>query len=232
MKKSLLIALAAACCASAASAKSLTFVYEGQDVPQNGTIEYTQYEEYPNGPTEIEIFMKPELFIKNDVAETFSVKTTSNYPVQLCIGGQCTAAVTNLKDDLNFTAGSTTDLLLDCSLYFNKDEAYVVPAIEVLIEAWYNSDPSTVTTMTLKMGNTAGIGDITSAPNRVSFANNSLNFNVNGACDVVVYNLAGRAVKSQKVNGNASVNLESLPVGVYIYRTSGAAATTGKFIIR
>lgn len=231
MKKLLLIALSVLSGFTAISAKELTFYVGDRTVANGETVEYAQYDTYPMG-SKTEVFIDPMVYISKDVATSVSLKTTSNYPIQVCIGGQCEAAESIVKNNLSFDANKKENLLLDCSIMFAADEEIVLPAIDVLIEAWFTDDPANVTSFTLKMGDVAGITNVAAAKNRISVLNRVLNYNVEGTSNIVIFNLAGSPVYSQKVTGAGSLSLESLPVGIYLFRADGDAHATGKFIVR
>lgn len=231
MKKFLLVVFSALLSYSAMSAKELTFYYGNQTVAANATVEFSTYESFDWG-TQTEIFFEPKIYISKDTAEPVTIKTSANYPVQVCIGGQCEAAEEILKEGLQFAANTKTDLLLDCSIFFDKNQEIDIPAIVVEIEAWYTSEPNNITKMTLEMGKTAAVYDIVSDHNTVAVVNKTLNYNVDGASNITVFNLSGQSVTSHKVQGAGSISLDSLPTGIYMYRVDGAVRSTGKFINR
>lgn len=228
MKKLLLIALSLFAASTAMSAKELSFTFDGQPVANGATVEFGEYEELDFG-TQTAVFIEPLVYITKDALETVNIRTTANYPVQVCIGGECTAAENILKEKLSFPPNTPTDLQLDAKLFFDKGEEVVLPAIEVLIEAWYTSTPGEITSMTVKMGDIASVQSIIANANVVVPAGKNLNYNFNASTDITVFNLSGRAVAKQRVQGTGSLNLSSLPVGIYLYRAGGL---TGKFILR
>lgn len=189
MKKFLLFAIAFLGISSVASADQLTFYYNGAAVAPGSTIEHAGYEIYDYTSTQDEAFMDPMIFLGSDVNGTVAMKTTSNFPVQLCIGGDCQASQEIEKDDLVFEAGKQQNLLLDCSYFFDKGTEPVLPAIEVTIEAWYVNKPNVKTTIYLKMGSAAGVESVIADENAAP----------------VYYNLQG-------------VRVENPQSGLYIYR--------------
>lgn len=233
MKKTLLFALLLSGSITSLAAKELSFTFEGTPVANGGSIVYTEYEVYPYTEGETEIFIKPEIYLSKDGTGTVSVRTTSDYPVQLCIGGQCEASETILKENLNFGLNVPQDLELDCSFYFKDTEAVMtVPKINVLVEAWYSNDPSTVWSVNVVMGGFSGIDDVAGAENSVSVNGKTLAYVTESPAEIAVYNLSGRAVASYTVNGTGSLSLANLPAGIYMYRAAGKINKTGKFVIR
>lgn len=236
MKKLLLASIVALGALTPMAAQDLYFQYEGNAVPAGGVVEFTKYEEYPYGKDKIEIFIQPEIFIVGNKLSPVSLKSTSNYPVQVCIGGQCEAAQEIIKDDLTIVPGKPENLLLDCSIYLPKDEELELPYIEVYLEAWYNDDPSNVVTMTLKMGDVnAAVHGIDAGLNAISFDGKSLHYDLNQASNISVYTLSGKQIINKQASGNGTVSLEGLSKGVYLYRVAGKngkAIKAAKIIIK
>lgn len=232
MKKLLLVALTILAGAYTTSAKELTFYLGDEVVPANGTASFAGYELYDDIPGEIEAFIFPNVFISKDTNEPISLKTVSNYPIQVCVGGQCEAAETVLKENLSFAANKKENLLIDCSIFFSEGEEIELPEIKVDIEAWYSNDASNVTKMTLYMGKIAGVNNVSKDENRIYFVNNILNYKVDSASTITIFNLSGKAVGKHSVKGNGSISLGSLPTGIYLYRVDGASVPAGKFIIK
>lgn len=231
MKKFLLVSLSLLSVFSALSAKELTFYLGDEKIPANGTVNFEGYEEFPSG-SKTEYYIDPQVFIMKDASDNVSLKMTSNYDVQLCIGGQCEAATVVEKPNLSFDANTKTDLLLECSVFLDKDAEVVLPEINVLIEAWYVDDPTNVYSMRINMGDVAGLSNIEKNVVEVKVVNKSLTYNLDGASTISIFNLAGTTVASHKVSGRGSVSLASLPAGAYLYRAEGVKGCAGKFIIR
>ena len=228
MKKFLLIALTMTALTPLLSAKELTFTMGGKDLPSGDTVIFDDYETlYWASMTEV--YFEPKIYITKDSNGPVSIKTTSNYAVQLCIGGDCVASTEILKEDLTFNPGIPEDLRLECSVYFDKGAEIVLPAIEVEVEAWYADDPSNVTTLTVKMGDTASVDNLGSDSNSIRLVGNCLAYSVDKDVDLTVYDLAGQTVTSRRVEGSGTLSLENLSEGVYVYK---AGRLTGKFIIR
>lgn len=67
----------------------------------------------------------------------------------------------------------------------------------------------------------------------VSFANNTLTFNIGAAAAVSLYSVTGSEVLKKDINATGSVSLSTLPKGVYIYKVSGTNKTyTGKIVVK
>ena len=228
MKKFLLLALTLTAFMPLLSAKGLTFSMGGSDLPSGGIVSFNDYETY-NWSSQTEVYFEPKIYITKDSNEPVSIKTTSNYAVQLCIGGDCVASTEILKENLTFNSGTPEDLRLECSLYFDKGAEIVLPAIEVEIEAWYADDPSDVATLTLKMGDTASVDNLGSDSNSIRPIGHGLAYSFDKAVDLTVYDMAGHTMTSRTVEGSGTLSLDNLSKGVYIYK---AGRNTGKFMIR
>lgn len=67
----------------------------------------------------------------------------------------------------------------------------------------------------------------------VSFANNTLTFNIVSAATVSLYSVTGTEVLKKDISTAGSISLSTLPKGVYIYKANGASKTyTGKVVVK
>lgn len=231
MKKLLLLSLVAAVGCFGTKAQELSFLYEGEPVPDKGTVIYEEIEEeaYPEMSYWVAT-IDPKLHIVSEADATVTVHTKSNVPIQLCAGGACEFGDELTKSQVNLTSDVPLNLQLDWVADSFEGPVTDIPYIEVFIEAWYNDDPSNYISMTLKMGTGAEVKSINTNRNKVSVAGKMLNYSLDKASSITIYSLTGRTVKSINASGNGSVNLDTLPAGVYIYRLSNSK-TTGKFVI-
>ena len=230
MKKTLLLGIALLGLGMAASAKQLTFYYDGMTVGNGSTIEFSGYEEFDWG-TQTEAFMEPKIYIESDITASVTVISKSNYPVQLCIGGQCEAAE-EVSKTVTLEAGNKTDLLLDCSVFFDKGEAMDLPYIETTLEAYYTDSPADKTTIYLKMGSAAGVDGVVAEMSSIGACCNGINYSMTTNTVITVSDLNGRTVVSRNVNGNGRIDLNTLPAGVYVYNAEGAIKASGKILIK
>lgn len=78
----------------------------------------------------------------------------------------------------------------------------------------------------------AGINGVDSKKT-VSFANNTLTFNIASAATVSLYSVTGSEVLKKDISTAGSISLSTLPKGVYIYKVNGASKTyTGKVVVK
>jgi hypothetical protein len=78
----------------------------------------------------------------------------------------------------------------------------------------------------------AGINGVGSKKT-VSFANNTLTFNIASAATVSLYSVTGSEVLKKDISTAGSISLSTLPKGVYIYKVNGASKTyTGKVVVK
>ena len=236
MKKILLFLMFAAGMMTSVSAATLSFQYQGETVPQNGSVVFEGYERYPYSSTKEELFMEPKIYIVSDVADKVNIKVEANSTVQLCIGGQCEAGTELLKQGISLGANTPEDLLLDGSIVVDKGAEADLPVIEVSIQAWYTNDPDNVVSMTLKMGGVnAGVESLAADQNYITLKEGSIVYDLNAAAQLGVYSLSGKSVVNQTVSGAGSISLQGLSRGVYVYRLAGKNGKTikaDKFVIR
>lgn len=207
----------------------LSFIFDGVEVPSGSTVEFYEYETYPYGKNKTEIFIKPDLFLNSAKKGNVNINTSSNYDVQVCIGGLCEASQSVVKTNIPFEANVPQDMLIDCSIYVDNDQEIVVPEIKVQINASY-SDGSSPVNLTLLMGSNAGVEGVTVDANKVVTSGKTLYYTVDKLSNLSVYSLSGRTVVNREVSGKGSISLENLPAGIYIYRIAGGKS--GKFVIK
>lgn len=232
MKKLLLLATLFGGTLLAGNAKELTFIFDGKVVSAGSVIEYSDYDVYPAGPSQNEVWIEPPLFIKSDVDSQVSFSSNSNYPIAFCIGSQCQNGEKVSIPNVGLKANEEQDLLLDVSIMVDKDKELELPAIEVTVSAWFNDEPSKVYNVTVKMGNVAAVEAVGADLNKISVSGKTLNYTLESASTLSVYSLSGKTVVSRNVSGNGSISLSNLPAGVYLYRVAGKNGKSGKFIIR
>ena len=242
MKKLLLAAILATGAAVPMAAAEFSVLFEGEPIENGSTIEYDGFDvevmdmsEYGYG-----IFyswkVDPELYLVSDEVApmTIHAQSLTGVEFQLCAGGLClkntviTKAVENLKADVPL------NLQLDWATNTQDISEIDIPAMEILVDVYYTSNPSSALTFTLKMGGfkAAGVDSVVSNENEVVLKGRDLYYDVAGTSQLSVYSLSGKTVLNKTVSGNGSVSLEGLSKGVYLYRLSGKTNKTSKFILK
>lgn len=242
MKKHLLIATIALGAALAGNAKELKILYQDKAVENGATIKYEGYtvkaqtgdikDGYVNGFAIITV--DPDLHIVSDVDATVTVRAYSKNgeDIQLCAGGDCIRGKDLTKPQVSLKANDPLNLQMDAEWRFTN-QAITFPFYDVLVEAWYNDDPSNKISVTVEMGDlSAGVESLPAAGNSVKVSGRQLEYDLTSAAELSVYSLSGKALVSKTVAGSGSISLANLPAGVYIYRVAGKNAKSGKFIIR
>lgn len=232
MKKLLLATMLLGGVALAGNAKELTFIFDEEVVSNGSTVTWDKYEDYPYGGNKNEIWIEPPLFIKSDSDSKVNFRSTANYEVSFCIGTQCQNGKVVSISGVSLDPAFEEPLLLDVSIVYDKNEEPVIPAIEVLVEAWFEDEPTKVYSVNVKMGDVSAVHSVKADNNNITVNGKTLNYILEGAADVAVYSLSGKSVINKNVSGAGSISLANLPAGVYIYRVGGKNAKSGKFIIR
>lgn len=231
MRKFLLSALLIGSTLLAANAQGLTFVYEGEELPNNATIEVKGWE-WLGGIEETMPVIKPEVYLKSEVNSTVTIEANSNEEVQICIGDLCQSNTQFNIADLAFEAGVERSVELDYFL-FTMGSDISFPSITVNIKAYDQNDPAISASVTIKMGgDLAGVEGITADGNNISVDGGKLNYVVDSASELTLYSLSGKTLVNRTVVGDGSIDLTSYPSGVYLYRLTGKNKKAGKFIIK
>lgn len=238
MKKFLLASLLFAGGLIPVAAQGLVVQYQGNDVPNGGEVVFDGYTATPDAtyPEWITWKVDPELHLVASEQKAVQISANSNVSINLCAGGNCIQGTDLKKAVENFTAGTPVNLQLDWEeTTMDGVQEYDIPEVVVDVKIWYEEDPDNVYSFTLKMGGvqaTAGVEDIISGQNAVSFNGNTLYYDLNSASQLNVYSLSGKVVISKTVSGNGSLSLANLPKGIYLYKLSGKASKAAKIVIR
>lgn len=232
MKKLLLFAAFFGGAILAGNAKELSFVYQGNALENGASITYTGFTADTYGDTSgyIEYKVDPEIFIVSDESASVNIQVNSNVSVNFCAGGDCITGTSPLKQNVALTADKAQNLQLDY-----VDEVYdgtdvEIPVIEMTITAWYTNDSANKISMTVKMGGfNTPVESIAANSDSVNVAGKSLHYDLSSASALEVFSLSGKNVMNKALSGAGTVDLGTLPSGVYVYRLAGKA---GKFVIR
>lgn len=223
MKKFLLLGMLAGL-AMTAGAQNVKFYYQGNEVPQNQTLVYSDviYDDIWG-----EYMIKPDVTLKATSNATVVVKVvcTTGQSVNLCFGGQCGApSTTVISKQFNMVAGRAENLEYD---YASSDPIDYIVSTDV-----YVMDPiseATVNKITLKFDPNAGSVKGVSADKGVAYSNGNLYFNTTEATSFALYNCAGQKVAGYMVNGTNEFSTANLQPGVYVYTVGGK---TGKIFVK
>lgn len=240
--KKLYSLLAAMVCAASLTAQNISIKIDGQDVP-NGSTHTKYYAEDRIWNADLENYLAgiyPEVIFKSAVNGNVTVTLTSldkNEDVGFCWGGECemTFAKTNYK-------AVKTDVSYNKTLHGEQDLEIEVIHDTPWTENYTRELDLTVTqkgeTFTCKIilgvdpEKAAGISG-TGSKKPVSFASNTLTFNLGSAATVSLYSVTGSEVLKKDINSTGSVSLSTLPKGVYIYKVNGTSKThTGKVVVK
>ena len=232
MKKFLLSATLLGGAILGVNAQTLTFQYQGQDLEDGASIVYDGYEEDTMGYDDyVNYKIDPKIFILSDIDDYVNITVDSNVAINLCAGGLCTTGTNVEKPNVFLESDVPLDLQLDYDVDSTPGEVVEFPEINLVIKAWYVDYPEVMITLNVKMGGFAGVESLISN-NNVNINGKVLSYNFNKASDITLYSLSGKTLMQKTVSGNGSINLNSLPAGVYVYKVNGSISKTGKFIVK
>lgn len=222
MKKYLLIAALAAATMTA-GAQNVKFYYQGNEVPKDGTIVFSEVEETPFGDYEI----KPDITLKATKQATIIVKVvcTTGQAVNLCFGGECGVASTTVTSR-ETVIGANQTLSLDYDYASDSEIDYIVSTDVYVIDP---ISEATINKITVTFDPNAHSIKGVSADEGIAYRNGSLIFNTQETTSFSLYDYCGKKVVESMVNGNGEFNTGDLQHGVYVYRFGGK---TGKILVR
>lgn len=181
----------------------------------------------PSVPRPGKFAWNPELIVHMSKAGNLTVTAEASVAdiVQFCgLDGQCAMLGASGKEKQKwYGAGDICPLEIDISA---KNELIAQPVeVKVVI-----TDGEQTMNLTLNfVSESAGIDAPAAATQSLTVSHRVLNYSVEGAVQLAVYNISGRAVVNRRVSATGSLNLAALPAGVYVYRLGN---TTGKFLLR
>lgn len=234
--KKLYSLLAAMVCAASLTAQNLTVTLDGKNIANGATVEkYYAEEEYENEWELYELHLRLILTSK--------------------VNGECNATLTAVDkaDDVEFCALNGCESASAKNNYIVSHSNRLRKNTEENLDIHIKHDNKwtenytreldlTITqngeTFTCKIilgvdpEKAAGINGVGSK-RTVSFANNTLTFNIASAATVSLYSVTGSEVLKKDISTAGSISLSTLPKGVYIYKLNGASKTyTGKVVVK
>lgn len=215
-------------------AQDLVFTYEGTPVENGATIKFEGYETktYESMPGYVEYKVDPHINILSNQNTLVNISVVSNEMVNLCAGGACVSSENPSKEKVQLIGGTPLDLQLDYADESYDGEDVEIPEIKMVITAYSTSNPSNKITLNVTMGGfTAAVESLSVNSDIVTIKGKALNFNLNQSSPLSVYSLSGKTLINKTVSGSGSIDLSTLPAGVYVYKM-GRNGKTGKFIIR
>lgn len=240
--KKLYSLLAAMVCAASLTAQNICIKIDGQDVPNGST--YTKfYTEDRTWDNDAEMYIPglyPDVVFSSAVYGNVTAVVTSitkTEDIGFCWGGEC----------INTLASNDYKAVKEGIPYGKVQDREQHLEIEVIHDTPWTENYTreldlTVTqkgeTFTCKIilgvdpEKAAGING-TGSKKPVSFASNTLTFNLGSAATVSLYSVTGSEVLKKDINSTGSVSLSTLPKGVYIYKVNGTSKThTGKVVVK
>ncbi len=233
--KKLYSLLAAMVCAASLTAQNLTVTLDGQNIANGATVEKYYAEEELDDMDVYGLYPKFILTSKvngNCDATLMSVDKAND--VAFCFNG-CVFTGAGNNYTVNHTGVATRkNTEYDLGIHVQHDNKWT--------ENYTRELDLTVTqkgeTFTCKIilgvdpEKAAGISG-TGSKKPVSFASNTLTFNLGSAATVSLYSVTGSEVLKKDINSTGSVSLSTLPKGVYIYKVNGTSKThTGKVVVK
>lgn len=240
--KKLYSLLAAMVCAASLTAQNLTVTLDGQNIANGATVEKYYAEEELDDMDVYGLYPKFILTSKvNGKCDATLVSADKADDVAFCFDGCLFANAGN-----NYTVNHSGKLVIKNTEYDlgvhvqhnNKWTENYTRELYLNIILKDTKQTQVIETFTCKIilgvdpEKAAGISG-TGSKKPVSFASNTLTFNLGSAATVSLYSVTGSEVLKKDINSTGSVSLSTLPKGVYIYKVNGTSKThTGKVVVK
>ena len=231
MKKIYSLILGLACAITASAATPQFFDEDGNNIANGSTLTISELKaplSIPGKGTKYQFdsgmqvsgSQKGQLTIHCAVTKATD-PSNAGFEAQLCIGGGCITPNDNNVMERTYEY-LTADYKEELQLHYNIGNFLSYEptgTLEATVSAYYAATPSEKVTVYLVMSNEgAGVNDVIANGSSVSFANNTLSYNINGSSTLQVYDLTGKVVRATKVSGNGQADLGTLAPGLYICR--------------
>lgn len=172
----------------------------------------------------------PEVIVTSSTAATLTVSATATTPamVQFCgLDDKCQVLSSEpVVKSKWYGANDIVPLAIDIARQKNHLSSPITVNVSV-------TDGTETVNFTLHFvdvpAEEASINGPQSAANALRMSHRTLHYSVDTPTQLAIFNMAGRQIINRRVSTSGSINLASVPAGVYVYRLG---RHTGKLIIR
>lgn len=233
--KKLYSLFAAIICAASLSAQNMAVTIDGHSIANGSTYEKYYAEEELNDMDVYGLYPKFILTSKvNGNCEAALVSVDKADDVAFCFNG-CVFTGANNNYTVNHTGVVVRkDMEYDLGIHVQHDNKWTENYTRELNLTLVQKGETFTCKIILGVDpeKAAGINGVGSKK-PVSFANNTLTFNIASAATVSLYSVTGTEVLKKDISTVGSISLSTLPKGVYIYKANGASKTyTGKVVVK
>lgn len=233
--KKLYSLFAAIICAASLSAQNMAVTIDGHSIANGSTYEKYYAEEELDDMDVYGLYPKFILTSKvNGNCEAALVSVDKADDVAFCFNG-CVFTGANNNYTVNHTGVVVRkDMEYDLGIHVQHDNKWTENYTRELNLTLVQKGETFTCKIILGVDpeKAAGINGIGSKK-PVSFANNTLTFNIASAATVSLYSVTGTEVLKKDISTAGSISLSTLPKGVYIYKANGASKTyTGKVVVK
>jgi hypothetical protein len=233
--KKLYSLFAAIICAASLSAQNMTVTIDGHSIANGSTYEKYYAEEELDDMDVYGLYPKFILTSKvNGNCEAALVSIDKADDVAFCFNG-CVFTGANNNYTVNHTGVVVRkDTEYDLGIHVQHDNKWTENYTRELNLTLVQKGETFTCKIILGVDpeKAAGINGVGSKKT-VSFANNTLTFNIASAATVSLYSVTGSEVLKKDISTAGSISLSTLPKGVYIYKVNGASKTyTGKVVVK
>lgn len=257
MKKLYLLLAAMLLTVTTAFAQTLGVTVNGVSM-ENGkdyTLTFDDIKTVVPGAFEVHVYeMKPEIMVSSSVAQNVIVTAEDLDKVeeqtkgvsQICFGGDCEPLNKNNNFTVTKSAAMEAGKSLDTQTHINFGSVIfyegavfdgVAPTypiqrkLKLTVKAGAE-EISFVLTLVCDPDNVLSVNGI-STDNTVNATTEGISYNLSTSGTLDIYSANGAAVMHKTVEGNGTVSLSALPVGVYVYSLkAGGKSYTGKVAIK
>ena len=234
--KKLYSLFAAIICAASLSAQNMAVTIDGHSIANGSTYEkYYAEEEYENEWELYELHLRLILTSKvNGECNATLTAVDKADDVEFCALNGCESASAKNNYIVSHSNRLRKNTEENLDIHIKHDNKWTENYTrELALTITQNGETFTCKIILgVDPEKAAGINGVGSK-RTVSFANNTLTFNIASAATVSLYSVTGSEVLKKDISTAGSISLSTLPKGVYIYKLNGASKTyTGKVVVK
>lgn len=210
-----------------ANAKTVNFIAEetGEVIASGTTYTSSNYEDLV-----VMRMYDPKISVQADESMTvkMTAECTTGQEIQLCFGGTCEAGQTITKNNVRIDGGEAVQCQLEY-MWMDGDELPEMVSTNLTVKETGVLGGGAESSIVVVINTNTGAVSTLKVDNSFRYAEGMINYSVEGATRVELFDTTGKCVMSRDVKGNGSISTEGLGTGIYMYRVGNKS---GKIFVK
>jgi len=202
---------------------------EYKEIAKGSKIEYNEITDGEIGGYQV----KPPVYMMCDSQAkdraNLTVECTTGQSVQVCVGDNCQSGSKVEKKNFSLNANVKTDLALEYVDFNAESPADLPKNITLKISGHVGSMTMLGSDFTIVLNSDgASTATISGDKSEVRVSGGHLVYKIHGHAVLSLYNILGVRALQMPVSESGSINLSTLPKGIYVYTVEGDTNLSGK----